>query len=142
MSMCSKANQKLSALVRIAKYLTIDKQKKSQTFIYCGRIQLPSFNLDVPQPNFEQLNQQNTRRALSIVYDSFKSNFKELLEWNHSFTMDERDILYLAIEASKFKIKNDVLEIILPMKLKVVKTFKEQRFKLCILVGNLLSFYE
>ena len=47
-SLCSKANQKLSALARIAKYLTIYKSEVHHSFIYFGTIQLLSYNLDVP----------------------------------------------------------------------------------------------
>ena len=43
-SLCSKSNQKLSALARIAKYMTIDKCK----FVCYGTIKLLFSNLDVP----------------------------------------------------------------------------------------------
>ena len=42
-------------------------------------------------------------RALRIAYNGYKSNFKELLEWDHYFTIHERNIRYLAIEACKVK---------------------------------------
>ena len=35
-------------------------------------------------------------RALRIAYNDYKSNFKELLERNHSFTIHERNIQYLS----------------------------------------------
>ena len=44
------------------------------------------------------------KRALRIIYNDYKSNFKELLEQDHSFTIYERNIKYLAIEA--YKVKN------------------------------------
>ena len=31
-------------------------------------------------------------RALKIVYNDYKLNFKELLEWDHSFAIHERNI--------------------------------------------------
>ena len=43
-------------------------------------------------------------RALRIVYNDYKSNFKELLERDHSFTIHKRNIHYLAVEA--YKVKN------------------------------------
>ena len=55
-------------------------------------------------------------RALRIVSNDYKSNFKELLERDPSFTIHERYIKYLAIEAYKVKsclfpvIMNDVFQ--------------------------------
>ena len=49
-------------------------------------------------------------RALRIVYNDYKSNFKELLERYHSFTVYERNIHYLAIEA--YKVKNGLSPVI------------------------------
>ena len=85
-------------------------------------------------------------RALRIVYNDYKSNFKELLERDHSFTIHERNMQYLAIEAYKVKnglstvIMNDVFSLadILPMNLEVVIIFKEQISKLHNLAANLL----
>ena len=42
-------------------------------------------------------------RALRIAYNDYKSNFKKLLERDHSFTIHERNIQYLAIGANKVK---------------------------------------
>ena len=87
------------------------------------------------------------KRALRIVYNDYKSNFKELLECDHSFTIHERNIKYLAIEAYKVKVKNDLSPIImmffnlakiLPMNLEVVTIFREQISKLYIFSANLL----
>ena len=50
-------------------------------------------------------------RALRIVYNDYKSNFKELLERDHSFTIHERNIQYLAIEA--YRIKNGLSPVIM-----------------------------
>ena len=44
-------------------------------------------------------------RALKIVYNGYKSNFKELLEQDHSVTIHERNIQYLAAV-----IMNDVFQ--------------------------------
>ena len=40
---------------------------------------------------------------MRIVYNDYKSSFKELLERDHSFTIHERNIQYLAIQAHKVK---------------------------------------
>ena len=41
--------------------------------------------------------------VLKIVYDEYESNFKEPLEWDHSFTIQERNMQYLPIEPYKVK---------------------------------------
>ena len=98
-SLCSKANQTLSALAGIAKYMTIDKRKillnwfVTAQFNYCPLIWMC---------HSKTLNNKINRiheQALRIVYNDYKSNFKELLERDHSFTIHERNIQYLAIEA-------------------------------------------
>ena len=101
LSLCSKAYQKLCALARIAKYLTIDKRK-----ILLNSFITAHFN-DCPliwMCHSSTLNNKNNRmqeRALRIVYNNYKSNFKELLDRDHSFTIHERNIQYLAMEAYK-----------------------------------------
>ena len=50
-------------------------------------------------------------RALRIVYNDYKSNFKELLERDHSFTNHERNIQYLDIEA--YTVKNGLSPVIM-----------------------------
>ena len=40
---------------------------------------------------------------MRIVCNGYKSSFKELLERDHSFTIHERNIQYLAIQAHKVK---------------------------------------
>ena len=117
-SLCSKANQKRSALARTAKHLTIDKRKIllnsfiTAQFNYCSLIWMC---------NSRTLNNKINRiqeRALRIIYNDYKLIFKELLEWDHSFTIHERNIQYFAIEAYKVKdglspiILNDVFQFV------------------------------
>ena len=79
-----KANQKLSALTRIAKYLNIDKRK----------IRLNSFV------------------TAQFNYCPFMSMYhKKLLERDHSFTIRKRNIQYLAIEA--YNVKNGLSPVIM-----------------------------
>ena len=110
-SLCSKANQKRSALARIAKYMTIDKRKillnsfVTAQFNYCPLIWMC---------HSRTLNKKINRiheRALRIVYNDYKSNFKELLERDHSFTNHERNIQYLDIEA--YTVKNGLSPVIM-----------------------------
>ena len=129
-SLCSKANRKPSAFARIAKYLTIDKRKTllnsfmTAQFNYCPLIWAC---------HSRTLNKKINRiqeRVLRIVHNDYKSNFKELLERDHSFTIHERNIKYLAIKA--YKVKNYLLPWmffnlakILPMNLEAVIIFRE-----------------
>ena len=80
----SKANQKLSALTRIAKYLNIDKRK-----ILLNSFVTAQFN-----------------------YYPFMSMYhKKLLERDHSFTIRKRNIQYLVIEA--YNVKNGLSTVIM-----------------------------
>ena len=110
-SLCSKANQKLCALARIAKHMTIDKRKillnsfVTAQFNYCPLIWMC---------HSRTLNNKINRiheRALRIVYNDYKPNFKELLERDHSFTIHQRNTQYLSIEA--YKVKNDLSPVIM-----------------------------
>ena len=84
--------------------------------------------------------------TLRIVYNDYKSNFKERLERDQSFTIHERNIQYLSSEACKVKnglspvIMNDVFKLgkSSSMNLEVVIIFKEQISKLYISAVNLL----
>ena len=98
-SLCSKADQKLSALARIAKYMTIDKSKillnsfVTAQFNYCPLIWM--CHSRTLKNKINRIHEQ----TLKIVYNDYKSNFKELIERDHSFTIHERNILYLSIES-------------------------------------------
>ena len=50
-------------------------------------------------------------RALRIVCNDYKSNLKEFLERDHSFTIHEGNMQYLAIEA--YKVKNGISPVIM-----------------------------
>ena len=48
---------------------------------------------------------------MRIVYNGYKSSSKELLEWYHAFTIHERNIQYLAIQA--YKVENGLSLVIM-----------------------------
>ena len=103
---CKKANQKLHALARIAKYLDIEKLKIiMKTFIesqfnYCPLVWM--FH------NRELNNKINKlhERALRIAYKNSKLSFQELLDLDNSFSIHHRNLQKLATEM--FKIKNNL----------------------------------
>ena len=71
-------------------------------------------------------------KALRIVYNGYKSNLKELLEWNYSFTYHERNIQYLATEA--YKVKNGLFPVIIIDVFQLGKNFAHE-----IISGNNLQ---
>ena len=76
--LCSKANQKVNALARIAKYLTTDLKIILNSFImtqfnYCTFIWMCHSRTLINK--FNRIQEQ----ALRIVYNDYKSNLKELL---------------------------------------------------------------
>ena len=111
-SLCSKANQKPSALARVAKYMIIDKRKialnssVTSQFNYCRLIWMCHRRTTLNN----KINRVH-ERVLRIVYNDNRSNFKELLERDHSFTIHKRNIKYLAIEA--YNVKNGISPVIM-----------------------------
>ena len=67
-------------------------------------------------PTLHIYSTSNRRR----VYNDYKSNFKELLERNHSLTIHERNIQYLAAKA--YKVKNGLSPVIMNDVFQFVKT--------------------
>ena len=97
-SLCWKANKKLSALSRLLKYMDIIKRRilmKSYIFSQFNHCPLVwmchSRNLN---------NKINRIRELEIVYQDYKSSFKELLQKGKSITIHQKNLQYLAIEIS------------------------------------------
>ena len=114
-SLCSKDNQNL-ALAKIAKCLTTDKRKiLLNSFIMAQFNYCPLTWMCHSRALNSKINRMQ-ERALRIVYNDYKPNFKELLEGDHSFTVHERSIHYIAIEACKVKnglspvIMNDIFQ--------------------------------
>ena len=101
-SFCSKANQKLHALTRVSKYISLQKRRilmKSfitSQFNYCPIVWTyhdRSLN-----------NKANTSmKGLFIVYQDFQLSFSALLVKNNSFTIHQKKLQLLAIEIFKVK---------------------------------------
>ena len=100
-SLCKKANQKLHAMVRVAKYLNEGKLKiVMKTFIqsqfnYCPLVWM--FHNRTLNNKINKLHE----RALRVVYKNEDSTFEELLEEDNSITIHHRNLQRLAIEMYK-----------------------------------------
>ena len=103
---CKKANQKLHALARIAKYLNTDKLKiimksfiESQ-FNYCPLVWM--FHSRMLNNKINKLQE----RALKIASKNSNLTFQKLLNLDNSYTIYHRNLQKLATEM--FKIKNNI----------------------------------
>ena len=100
---CNKANQKLHALARIAKYLDPNKLKIiMRTFIesqlnYCPLTWM--FHSRKLNNRINKLHQ----RALQLVYRNSNLNFQDLLALDKSFCIHHRNLQKLEIEMYKVK---------------------------------------
>ena len=99
--LCSKANEKISALPKVSKYIGINKRRilmKSHIFSqfnYCPLVWMW---------HSRRLNKKINRiqeRTLQIVYRDYKSIFKELN--NKSITIHQKNLQYFVIEIYKIK---------------------------------------
>ena len=105
-NICKKANQKLHALARIARYLDPHKLRViMKTFIdsqfnYCPLTWM--FHSRTLNNKINKLHE----RALRIVYKNPNLNFQELLTLDNSFCIHHRNLQKLATEM--FKIKNKI----------------------------------
>ena len=101
-AICNNVSRKINALGRIANYMPLEKRRiVMKTFIesqfnYCPLIWM--FHSRSINNKINCLHQ----RALRIVYSNFKSSFEGLLMKENSFSIHERNIQSLAIEAYKF----------------------------------------
>ena len=99
---CSKVSRKLSALGRIAGYITLEKRRMlfkafiESQFNYCPLIwMLHSRTMN------NKINRLH-ERSLRIVYSDQSSTFEELLERDKTFSIHHKNIQSLAIETCKF----------------------------------------
>ena len=100
-NVCLKANMKLSAVMRLRKYLHFNKTRilfkgcfESQ-FKYC-----PLTWMFYSRNTNNKLNQLH-ERALRLVYDNYELLFEKLLEKDGSFTVHHYNIQTLCTELSK-----------------------------------------
>ena len=98
---CAKANRKLSVLLRLSKFLCLDKRRTLfKSFIeaqvkYCPLIwMLCSCNSN------KKINRLH-ERALRLVYDDYSSSFETLIEIDSSFIIHHQNIQNMLIEIYK-----------------------------------------
>ena len=84
--LCSKANQKLSALARVSKYMTLQKRRLlmssyvTSQFNYCPLVRM------IHNRELNQKIHKIHERALRIIYSDHKTDFLELLKIDKSAT--------------------------------------------------------
>ena len=99
--LCSKANQKLSALTRVSKYMTLQKRCLlmssyiTSQFNYCPLVWM------IHNRKLNKKINKVHERALRIVYGDHKTKFSELLNIDKSVTIHQRNLQYLLIEIYK-----------------------------------------
>ena len=110
-NICTKAGQKLAAISRIAKFMSLEKRKLLITsffdsqFEYCplsGMFHSRTLNNRINDLHY---------RALRIIYKENSLTFKELLEKDGSVTIHHRNIQQVGIEM--YKIKNTLSPIVM-----------------------------
>jgi len=106
---CKKASQKISALARVASYMSIEKRRnlmnaffRSQ-FNYCSLVWM--FHVRKLEKKINYLHE----RCLRIVYSDFTSTFEELLIRDGAIKLHHKNLQKLAIEL--FKCKNNMSDL-------------------------------
>jgi len=103
---CKKAGQKLSALIRISKFLKFNQKRTlMKAFIegqfgYCPLLWM--FSGKTSNNRINKLHE----RALRVVYSDYNSTFDDLLRRDGSVSIHDRNIRILATEL--FKVKNNL----------------------------------
>ena len=110
---CAKASQKLHALSRVSKFMTLNQRKIIMEsfflshFGYCPLVWM--FHSRTLNNRINRLH----KRALQIVYNDYESSFDKLLDISGSFKIHERNIQTMAIEL--YKIVNNLAPTIMSL---------------------------
>ena len=106
LTLLKKANQKLHALMRIAKYMSDEKLRiLMKTFIESQFNYCPLVWMFHSRKINEKINKLH-ERALRVVYSDDNLTFEQLLEKDNSFDIHDRNLQKLAI--LMFKVKNNL----------------------------------
>ncbi len=99
--LCSKVNQKVSALARVVKLLTFEKKRiLLKTFIESQFSYCPLIWMFCSRKLNRKINHIH-ERALRLVYNDYMSSFEELLKKDKTVCIHHRNIQYVAIEMFK-----------------------------------------
>ena len=98
---CAKANRKLSVLLRLSKFLCLDKRRTLfQSFIKAQFKYCPLIWMFCSRSSNKKINRLH-KRALRLVYDDYSSSFETLHERDSSFTIHHQNIQSMLIEICK-----------------------------------------
>ena len=98
---CRKANSKLSALSRLARYLSMEQKKLlSMLFIEAQFKYCPLTWMFCSRSCNNKINKLH-ERALRLVYNDYESSFDILFNKNKSFSIHHQNIQKLMIEVYK-----------------------------------------
>ena len=99
--LCRKASYKLHALQRIRRYLSVDKARLlANAFIDSQFNYAPLIWMFAGKTLINKICKIH-HRTLEVVYDDFNKLYDEVLELNKDLSINQRYLLYLAIEVFK-----------------------------------------
>ena len=101
---CSKANQKLYALTRVSKYMSLQKRRFLMKSLITSQF---NYFPKVWMCHSRSLNDKFSHiheRVFHIVYQDFQSSFSAFLVRYNSFSIHQKNLQLLAIEILKIKI--------------------------------------
>ena len=98
---CAKANRKLSVLLRLSKFLFLDKRRTLfKSFIEAQFKHCPLSWMFCSRSSNKKINRLH-ERTLRLVYDDYSSSFEMLLDRDSSFTIHYQNIQSMLIEIYK-----------------------------------------
>ena len=101
LNLCAKANQKLSALTRMARFLSFEKRRTLFKAFFESQFKYsPLIWMFYGRQANVRINQLH-KRALRLVYNDFISSFEDLLEKDGFFTVHHSNVEFLTIELYK-----------------------------------------
>ena len=100
--LCSKANQKLSALARVSKYMSLPKRRLLMSCYITSQFNYCSLVWMIHNRKLNKKINKVHERTLRIVYGDHKTSFSELLNIGKSVTIHQ-NLQYLLIEIYKVK---------------------------------------